>query len=177
MGQRGGVHRVQLRLVQVRLDHPFLEVVQHDVAAAAAEVAPGLLVQLGPGLLAGLPHHAPEAAARVPQRGHEQPRAPVDVLARHARERPFAVVDLHLLAGQERQSVELLGLALAQLAHEPFDRVVRPSKAVLVDQVLVNRHGVASQAQLRLDPRTVRLARRGGCGARRRWPPWGNLLG
>jgi predicted ATPase len=136
--QGRGVDRVEFGLVQVGLEHALLEVVEHDVAAAAAEVAPGLLVQPGPGLLAGAPDHAPEAAPRVAQRGHEQSRLAPALGARHARERPLPVVDLHLLTGQEGQAIELLGLAVAQLEREALDRVVGAGEAVLVHQILVD---------------------------------------
>ncbi len=161
--QGRGIDRVEFGLVQVGLEHALLEVVEHDVAAAAAEVAPGLLVQPGPGLLAGAPDHASEAAPRVTQRGHEQPRLAVAIGARHARERPLAVVDLHLL-----------GLAVAQLAHEALDRVVGPGEAVLIHQILVDGHGIATQSKLGLDEGAVGLA--GRSRRRSRWPGWGNLL-
>jgi hypothetical protein len=51
-----------------------------------------------------------------------------------------------------------------------------PGESVQVDQVLVDRRGVALQAQLRLDELAVPLARRGRAqGRRSRWPGWGNL--
>src|ERR1019366_7066020 len=121
MGERGGVHGVQIRLVQVGLDDALLEVVQHDVAAAAAEVTPGLLVQPRPGLLAGLPDHPPKAAPRIAQRHYEQPRLAVPVGAGHPGRRTFTVVDLDLLAGGELQPVELFRFTRAQPAHEALD--------------------------------------------------------
>src|SRR5205085_9406249 len=106
-----------------------------DIAAASSEVAPRLLVQPCPRLLAGAPHDPAEAPPGVAQRRHEQPRLAPAVGAGHPREGAFAVVDLHLFAGQELQSVELLGLALAQLAHEALDRAVLRGEAEAVDQV------------------------------------------
>ncbi len=61
MRQRGSIDRVELGLVQVGLDDAFLEVVEHHVLRAAAEVTQRALVQLGPDLLAGLPDHAAKA--------------------------------------------------------------------------------------------------------------------
>ena len=52
MREHGSVDRVQLRFVQVGLDDPFLQIVEDHVAATAAKVPPGLLVQPGPGFLA-----------------------------------------------------------------------------------------------------------------------------
>src|SRR6266481_681087 len=84
---------------------------------------------------------------------------------------------LPLFARQELEPIELLGLVGAQLAHEALDAVVGAVEPVLVDQVLPDRHGVASPAQLLLDERPVRLARRHRAGGRRRrWPGWRNLL-
>lgn len=62
MCEHGGVDRVQLRFVQVRLDDPFLQVIENHIATTATEISPGLLVQAGPGFLTGFPHHAPKAA-------------------------------------------------------------------------------------------------------------------
>lgn len=86
-------------------------IVSWPLLGAAAEVAEGLLVQLGPGFLRRVPDHPAEAAARVAQGHHEQAWTAVAVTARYARERPFAVVDLGFLAGGELQPVELLRLA------------------------------------------------------------------
>ncbi|KJS70446.1 MAG: hypothetical protein JM57_08660 [Comamonadaceae bacterium BICA1-1] len=44
--QGSGIDRVELGLVQIGLQNAFLEVIQHHVLRAAAEVAQGLLVQL-----------------------------------------------------------------------------------------------------------------------------------
>lgn len=160
--QHGRVHRVELGLVQVGFDHALLEVVQHHIPARAAEVAPGLFMQFGPDLLAGLPDHAPEAAPRVAQRGHKQPGLAVTIGARHPGWRPFAVVHLHLLARQEREPVKPLGLLVPQLGHEALDRVVGTAKTVLVNQVLVDRHAIAPELELDLDEVAMGLAPAGG---------------
>ena len=62
VAQRCGVDRIEPRLVQVRLDDPFLEVIQDNVLRAATEVTPGLFMQLCPHLLAGFPDDTAEAA-------------------------------------------------------------------------------------------------------------------
>ena len=179
--QGGGVDLVEFGLVQVGFDDAFLEVVQHHVLRAATKVAKGPLVQLGPDLVAGLPDHVPETGARVAQRGHEQAGFAVALAAGHAGGRPLSVVHLHLLAWQEAQAVELLGLLVAQLGAEPFDRVVLPGKAVLVDQVLVDGCGVALQTQLGFYELAVGFAQGGDsrprCNSESRWPGWGSLTG
>ena len=174
--QGGGVDLVELGLVQVGLEHAFLKVVQHHVLRAAAEVTKGPLVQFGPDLMAGLPDHAAKARSRVAQRGHEQAWFAVPIRTRHQGVGPFTVVHLHLLPGQEGQAVELLRLLVAQLGRKALDRVVLPGKAVLLDQVLEDGHGVALQTQLRFDELAVGFAQGGGHRHRSRWPGWGNLL-
>ncbi|MHB8258391.1 MAG: hypothetical protein ACYDHY_16410 [Acidiferrobacterales bacterium] len=64
-----------------------------------------------------------------------------------------------------------------------LDAVVAACKALVVDEFLVDRHSIAAEAHLRLDPVTVGLTGRAGgggeptpgLGAHRRWPGWGNL--
>ncbi len=175
MGQRGGVHRVELGLVQIGLDHPLLEVVEHHVLAGSTKVAPGLLVQAGPGLLAGLPHHAAKAAPGVAQRHHEQARPAVARGAQNTGGRALAVIHLCLLARGELQAVELLGSTLAQPTGKALDTVVGAGESVLIDQVLVDGHEVALEPQLRFDERAVRLTGRDRWLRYSRWPGWRNL--
>src|SRR5438477_3523189 len=101
------------------------------------------------------------------------------------RQRPLAVVDLRLLARGKLQAVELLGVHTAQATHEALDAVVARAKSKLIHQVLVDRLGVALEANLLLDPGAVPLTLGAGltwdgavrfcCGNRSRWPQWGNL--
>jgi hypothetical protein len=119
-------------------------------------------VQLGPDLLAGLPGYAPETGTGVAQGGHEQAGFRVPDTVGHAGGRALAVVRLHLLPRQKGQGIELLGLLVAQLCTEAFDRVVLTSKAVPVDQVLVDDRGVVLEPQLGLDELAPGFAQRGG---------------
>ena len=111
--QGGGVYRVELGLIEVGLEHTFLEIVQDHVLWTTAKVAKRALVQLGPDLLAGLPDHATETGPRVAQRGHKQARLAVTLAAGHQGRCALAVVHLHLLAREEAQPVELLRLLAA----------------------------------------------------------------
>ena len=133
VGQHVPVDGVQFRFVQVGLEHALLEVVEDHVGRRPAEVAKGLFVQLGPGLLRRVPDHAPETAARVAQGHDEQARPAVTVAAGDARQRALAVVDLRLFTGAKLEPVELLRLALHQPAGKPLDAVVAASEAELVD--------------------------------------------
>ena len=49
--EHGRVHRVELGLVEVGLEHALFEIIEHDVATTTAEIAPGLLMQTRPGFL------------------------------------------------------------------------------------------------------------------------------
>lgn len=84
--------------------------------------------------------------------------------AGHAGGRALGIIDLHLLAGQETQAVELFRCQVPQLGHEALDGVVVAGKPVLVDQILVDGHGVALEPQLGLDELAVGLVQGGGRG-------------
>ena len=81
----------------------------------------------------------------VAQRCHEQSRSGIAVGAWHPGERPFAVVHLHLFARQKGQTIKLFGFPNPKLGNKPFDGVVRPGKAMCVDQILIDRYGIAAQ--------------------------------
>ena len=57
------IQRVERRIVHVRRQHPFAEVVEHDDADGAAEPAKRLLMQLRPDLGARAPHQEPDGLA------------------------------------------------------------------------------------------------------------------
>src|SRR6202034_1445150 len=133
------------------------------------------LVQPRPALLIGFPHDFAKALARVLERHHEQIR-PTVLTVRLTRRRPFAEVDLRLFPGQCVEHVKALGLTCLEPGDETFDRVVGVRKSMSLDQVLIDAHGVAAEAERPPDPPAVDLARRGG-GPQRpsRWPGWGIL--
>ncbi len=145
MREHGRVDRVELRLVQVGFDDPFLQVVEYHVLAAAAEIPPGLLVQSGPGFLAGLPDHPPKATPGIAQ-GHDKQTRPAIALGTGVkRQRPFAIVDLRLFAGGEFQSIKLGRLVCDQRAGKALDAVIAGRKPELIDEVLVDRREVAAK--------------------------------
>lgn len=183
MSQHRAVNRVELGLVQIRLENAFLQVVEHDIARDPAKIPERLFMELRPDLLAGLPNHPPEAAPRVAQRHHEQAGTTVAAALRINRRRALTIVDLGLLAREELKAIKLLGVGVPQPAHKPLDALVAGRKAKLIDQVLVNRLRIPLQADLFFDPRPMRFASRTGqaAGDRRfrcpksRWSGWRNL--
>ena len=71
-------------------------------------------------------------------------------------------------------------IEVVEAAHPvPDEAGQRAAERMLIHQILVDRHGIALQAQLRLDEGAVGLARRlrrkHRCGHRRRWPGWRSL--
>ncbi len=132
----------------------------------AAQPTKRALVQLGPDLRARLPHQQPHRFARVAQRQDEEPRAPVLARLRIADHRALAVVDLAFLAGRRRDDDARLGRRASRAACTTKRRTLayRAREAVVVDQVLPDRHRVAPAAERLDDQLAIRLA---GARARR----------
>ena len=68
-----GIGLVDLRVIEVRLVHPGLEVVRHKPARDAAEEAEGFRVRERPGVLVHVHHRADEHMPRGGQHHHERP--------------------------------------------------------------------------------------------------------
>jgi len=156
--QCGSIDSVELGLVQVGFDDPLLEVVQHHVAAGTTEVAPSFFMQACPGFLTGFPHDPAKAAPGVTQGHYKQARLAKALGAGNTGECALAVIDLGFFAGGKFQTVKLLGFVFAQATAEAFDAVVGAGKTMAVDQVLVDGHVVALEAQLGFDEFPMGLA-------------------
>jgi hypothetical protein len=105
-------------------------------------------MQLGPGLRTGLEDQETNRLAAVAEGQHEQAHAAVLAAVRIADHGTGAVVDLGFLAGRGLDHrAGLLGRAAEQFAHEALDALVAPGEAAGVDQVLPDRHGVATTSE------------------------------
>ena len=178
-GQRHGVvvpehvavERVQRGIVEVRGEDALLQIVQNHDPDGAAEPAERLFVQLGPPARARGEGQQADALAAVAQGEHEQARAAVlagDGVPHH---RTVGVIHLAFLSGRrDDHGMRVGGPLPAQLHDEAADARVLGGKAVIVDEVAPDRHGVAPASERGLDEFTVRLARAGGRGAARRRP-------
>src|ERR1044071_2697690 len=71
------VQRIELRVVDVRLEYALAQIVEHDGRRRAAQTTKRLLVELGPDPHARRPHEKPHGLAAEAERQHEQARAPV----------------------------------------------------------------------------------------------------
>ena len=147
--------------------------IEHDVLHAPAERPERLLVQACPDLLVALPHDFAERLAGVLQRQHEQQR-PAVLAGAIQRRGTEPEIDLGFLAGLALEHVEALGVPPPQRAHEALDRVVAVRKGEPLDQILVDRLGVAPELNLLADPAAVHLT--GRVGQRSRWPGWWGIL-
>ena len=167
--QHVGVHGVDRGIVDVGLEHALAQVVEHHHARAAAQPAEGLLMQLGPGLRAGVEDQEANRLAAVAEGQHEQAHAAILAAVRIADHGAGAVIDLGLFAGRGLDhGAGFLGGAAGQLAHEALDALVAAREAAGVDQVLPDRHGVAATGEPQFDGVAMHGARAGRRRRRRR---------
>jgi hypothetical protein len=71
MSEHITVQRIQRRVIDVGLEHPFAEVVEHDGFGGATQPAEGLLMQSGPGARARLKGQQANTLAAVAEREYE----------------------------------------------------------------------------------------------------------
>ena len=122
-------------------------------------------MQFGPDLRAGLEAEQTDAFAAESEGKDEEPGAAVFARDRIANQRAGAVVDLGFFAGGgEDDGAGFRGLCAALLADEAFDGFVGTGETVEIDQVLPDRHGVATDQEGLLDELAVGLAGAGGGG-------------
>src|SRR5262245_16703830 len=115
-------------------------------------------MQRGPAPGARLEGQQTDALAAVAQREDKQPRAAVLARDRMPHHRALAVVDLRFLAGRRDDDRVRFARALAaERAHETAHAGVAGREAMLIEEVLPDRHGVAVAAQGNLDELTIRL--------------------
>lgn len=118
-------------------------------------------MQLRPDLGTGAEREEAHGLAAVAQGEHEQPRAAVRP-ARIPDHRPSAVVDLGLFPWRSDNDRMRVGRRVAtKFADEPPHARVARGEAVAIDEVLPDRHGVATEPEPLLDQIPIRLARTG----------------
>src|SRR3984885_14098179 len=86
--------RIQRRIVDVRLEHAFAQVVEDDHPYRTTQSTECFLVQFGPDLTAGMKGEQADRFAAVAQCHHEQAHPPV--LARYRITNHGAVAIVHL---------------------------------------------------------------------------------
>ena len=167
MPQHVGVYGIDRGVVDIRLEHALAKVVEDHHARTATQAAEGLLMQLGPNLRAGLEDQETDRLAAVAEGHHEQAHAAVLAAVRIASHGAGAVIHLGLFAGRGLDyGAGLFGWAAEQFAHEALDTLIAAGEAARIDQVLPDRHGVATAREPQFDGVPMHGARAGG---HRRW--------
>lgn len=92
------VKRVHRWIVDVRLEHAFAEIVEHDGARGAAQPAEGPLMEFGPRACTRLKGEEPDRFPAVAQRKHKQASSPVAAGGGVPDHGSGAIVDLGLLS-------------------------------------------------------------------------------
>ena len=144
MSSQLGIGPVQLRVIQVRLVHPGLEIVRDQPGRDTGEELERGYVAFGPRPLVHLQHRPYEHVPRAGQHHDEclhRPQFPGDRVEPAAQ---LPVIDLRLLPGLRRVRVPHPDLRPAGLfrqvrRHIPAEALDADGQAVLVPQPLVDR--------------------------------------
>ena len=167
MGGQLGIRAVDLRVVQVRLVHPRLQIVRHQPGRDPAEKGERRHVAFGPGVLVQPDHRADEHVPRAAQHHRERPD---HMLPPGRRVQPAAqlpVIDLRLLAGLSRIRAQHPHLRPARLLrqvgrHIPAEARHRHRQPVLITQPLMDRRHRHIRLQLTGDVLVMGSDRRPG---------------
>ena len=167
MRRQLGIGPVDLRVVEIGLVDPRLQVVRDQPGGHAAEELERRHVALGPRPLVHLQHRADEHVPRARQHHHERPDSAQ--LPGHRVQPPaqLAIVDLRLLPGLSQPRAPHRDLRPAGLLRDVRRHVTAQardtgSQAVLVPQPLVNRRHPYPGLQLLRDVIVVPADRRPG---------------
>ena len=173
------IERVECRVVDVRREDLFLQIVEHDHAQRATEPTKRPLVELDPHLRARLPHQQTDRFARVTEREDEEPRAPILAVCAERTIRTLAVIDLAFFARRRGDDdARLRRRRATQREDEATHAGIARGEAVVVDEVLPDGHRVAAPSERLDDQLSIRLARtrtRGPARARDRADVGGDL--
>ena len=139
-----GIGPVDLRIVEIRLVNPGLQVVRHQPGRNAAEERERLHVALGPRPLVHLQHRPDEHVPRVREHHHERPDSTQLPGQRIQPPAQLPVVDLRLFPGLSRPRAPYRDLRPAGLLRDVRRHVTAQARdtggqAVLVPQPLVDR--------------------------------------
>ena len=151
---------VEFRIAPVGLLHRGAQVVEIQNLGDAPEGAKRIL-QTTDEVLGGLvKDRFAVSLARVAQ-DHAQDPGPTAPAIGIDHRGPGAKINCDLLARLDLDAPHPLGLLAAELAHEPFDRLIGAAEAHFGHQVLVNPLRAQARVQLGLDPRTMRITETG----------------
>jgi hypothetical protein len=153
------IQRIQRRLVDIRRQDAFFQIIEDDRPRRAAETPKRVLMEFGPRLRTRLPRQQPYRFPRV-REGQNKESCP-SVLAGVGMpdHRALAVVDLGFLAGRGGDDHARVWWGRpTELAHEAADTRIAGGEADLVNQVLPDRHRIPAEPHGRVDALTMRFA-------------------
>ena len=156
------IHRVERGIVDIGLEYTLAKVVEHDHSRAATQPAEGLLMQLGPGLRAGLEHQEADRLAAVTESQHEQAHAAILAAVRVADHGAGTVINLGLLTDRSLDHrTGFLGRAAEQFAYEALDALIAAGEAASIDEILPDGHSVAAAGEPQFDSVAMHRTRTG----------------
>ena len=151
MRQQITIEGIERRVVDVRGEHALFEVIEDDDFRRAAKSSKRALVQFAPDLRARAPRQQPHRFARARQREDEEARASILAGLGPPDHRPVAIIDLAFFTGRRGDhDPRLVDDRPTELRDEPLHAGVPGGQAVIVHEVLIDRHRVAAAAD-RLD--------------------------
>ena len=152
------VELVDLRVVDIGIDHALFEIIRPNDPSRAAKVREALFMEFRPNLRRRFPKRFGKHVTTHPQRHDEEPRLTILSGLWMSRRRAFAVVDLRFVTRRSFKPAADLGVARSQLAHETFHRIVSAFVAVMLDQGLVDGRAIAALDNFSFDERSMDLA-------------------
>ena len=153
------VQRIDGGIVDVWLEHPLAQIVEHHDPRDPAQSAKGLLMQLRPRLRTGPEYQQANRLAAVAESQHEEPGAPVFAGLRVADHRAGAVVDLKFFAGGGFDYHARFRRAFStELADESLDGLISAGEAVDIHQILPDCFGIAASGEAHFDGLLVGFA-------------------
>src|ERR1035441_9151682 len=142
------IQRIHGGIIDVWLEHPLAQVVEHHDTGHPAQPAEGLLVQFGPRLRAGAEHQQANRLAAVAERQHEYPCAPVLAAVRLADHGKSAASDREFSARRGLDSrAGLRQLLPTELTNESLDALICAGETIAIHQILPDGLGIANSGK------------------------------
>ena len=159
MREHVAIEWIERRIVEVRCEDAFFQVVEDDHGGGPTQPPKRALVELTPDRRARLPREQPRRLPRVREREEKQARAAVLPRLGAAHHRPVAVIDLSFLAGRRRNDDARLGRGrAAEFRHESSHAGVPGREPMVIDQVLPDRHRIPPAGPCGFDQLAIGLA-------------------
>src|SRR5258708_23244560 len=132
VGEEVAIQWIQSGIIDVRDEHAFPQVIEHDDTSTTAQSAKRFLVQLGPDARAGAESQQAYCLAAIAEGQHEQSGASIFAGLRIADHRTGAVIDLGLFPWRGKDyRPRLPGLVSPKLANQTFAGLLAAPESAL----------------------------------------------